>query len=115
MSLFGAIFNHRLTAELTTRLGGIGHQLTGAGSRTDPTTLKHLPAPIHTGLLNSLAAAISSVFVWATFFAVAVPVLAVFIKEIPLRGADRAVPTPATAEDIAAQDATESTALAALE
>lgn len=115
VSLFGAVFNHRLTAELTTRLGGIGHQLTSGGSRTDPTTLKHLPAPIRTGLLDSLAAAISSVFVWATFFAVAVPILAVFIKEIPLRGADRAAPTPRTAEDIAAQDAAESAAIAAIE
>ncbi|MEV4089466.1 MFS transporter, partial [Nonomuraea fuscirosea] len=46
-----------------------------------------MPAQTRTGLLESLAASISGVFWWAIAFAVVVPVLAAFIKEIPLRGA----------------------------
>jgi hypothetical protein len=115
VSLFGAVFNHQLNAELTTRLGAAGTRLTSGGGRVDPAALKQLPTPIRTGFLESLASAISHVFSWAILFAVAVPVLALFIKEIPLRGRDSQAPTPTGAADIAAQDAQESTALAALE
>ena len=66
-------------------------------------------------MVESLASAISGIFGWAILFAVAVPLLALFIKEIPLRGADPQSPTPASAADIAAQDAQENAALAALE
>jgi hypothetical protein len=115
VSLFGAVFNHQLTAQLTTRLGDVGTRLTSGGGRVDPAALKQLPTAVRTGFLESLASAISNVFVWAIVFAVAVPVLAVFIKEIPLRGRQDAAPTPADAAGIAAQDAQESTAMAALE
>ncbi|OLE25585.1 MAG: MFS transporter [Actinobacteria bacterium 13_1_20CM_3_71_11] len=115
VSLFGAVFNHQLTAELSTRLGTVGTRLTSGSGRVDPATLKRLPGPIRTGVLESLASAISHVFGWAIVFAVAVPLLALFIKEIPLRGRDRQSPTPTDAADIAAQDAQESGALAALE
>jgi hypothetical protein len=115
VSLFGAVFNSRLSSELGTRLGAAGHQFTSGGSRVDPHTLQQLPAPLRTAFLESLAAAISSIFSWAILFAVALPFLAIMIKHIPLRGAQPAQPTPAAAEDVAAQDAQESTAIAALE
>jgi hypothetical protein len=85
VSLFGAIFNHRLTAELATRLGTSGGPLTTGGAHIDPATLKQLPTPIHTGVLQSLAAATSNVFVWAALFAALIPVLAALLRHIPLR------------------------------
>jgi predicted MFS family arabinose efflux permease len=127
VSLFGAIFNHRFAAEITDRLGAAGTRLTTAGSRLDPTALRALPAPIRIGFLESLATSIGSVFGWAIAFAVAIPILAIFIKEIPLRGSnpaddradsrtdDRAAGTPATAEDAVARDARENTLIAAAE
>jgi EmrB/QacA subfamily drug resistance transporter len=115
VSLFGAVFNHQLNAELSHRLGAVGSRFTSGAGRVDPAALKQLPAPIRTGFLESLASAISHVFGWAVLFAVAIPVLALFIKEIPLRGRDEQAPTPADAAGIAAQDAQENTALAALE
>jgi hypothetical protein len=115
VSLFGAVFNHQLAAEVTARLGAAGTRLTSGGGRVDPASLKLLPTAIRTGFLESLASAISHVFVWAIVFAALVPVLAVFIRHIPLRGAEKDEPTPAKAADIAAQDARESDALAALE
>ncbi len=42
------------------------------------------------GFLESLAESVSSVFWWAILFAVVVPLLAAFIKEIPLRGGPEA-------------------------
>jgi EmrB/QacA subfamily drug resistance transporter len=115
VSLFGAVFNHRLTAELTAHLGPLGKGFSGGNSRVDPATLKQLPAPIRLGVLTSLATSISEVFLWAIGFAVVVPLLAAFIKEIPLRGHDPQELTPHNAADIAAQDAAENVAIAALE
>ena len=115
VSLFGAVFNHQLTAQLTDRLGTAGTALTSDGGRVDPAALRQLPAPVRTGFLESMAFAISDIFLWAIAFAVAVPLLAMFIKEIPLRGRDDDAPTPKDAQGIAAQDARENTALAALE
>ncbi|GII78833.1 MFS transporter [Sphaerisporangium rufum] len=88
VSIFGAVFNHHLVDELTAKLGPQGARLAeGGGGRLDPAALAGLPAPVRTGLLEALATSISGIFVWAIAFAVAVPVLAAFIKEIPLRGA----------------------------
>jgi MFS family permease len=115
VSLFGAVFNHTLAGELTTRLGPGAAQLTSGGARTDPKTLAALPTAVRGPLLESLASAISHVFVWAVVFAALVPVLALLIKEVPLRGADRSARTPHRAEDVAAQDAAQSPALRSVE
>ncbi|GGK89919.1 MFS transporter [Sphaerisporangium melleum] len=86
VSLFGAVFNNQLTANLTDKLGPQAAQMAqGGGGRLDPTSLSHLPAQVRLGFLESLASSISSVFFWAIFFSAAVPVLALLIKEIPLR------------------------------
>jgi EmrB/QacA subfamily drug resistance transporter len=115
VSLFGAVFNHQLTDQLSARLGAAGAELTAGGGQVDPASIRQLPAPVRTDFLESLAWAISHVFGWAVLFAVAVPALALFIREIPLRGRDDEAPTPKGAADIAAQDARESNALAALD
>ena len=95
VSLFGAIFAHRLTADVSAHLGPtVASRLGGNSGRLDPAMLKALPAPVRDGFLHGLAYATSGVFGWAVLFAVAVPVLAVFIKEVPLRGGG---PTPAEA------------------
>ncbi|MEV5890361.1 MDR family MFS transporter [Nonomuraea fuscirosea] len=88
VSLFGAIFNNHLLSELTGRFGPeAAERMATAGARMDPAAVAQMPAQTRTGLLESLAASISGVFWWAIAFAVVVPVLAAFIKEIPLRGA----------------------------
>ncbi|MFF0309762.1 MDR family MFS transporter [Streptosporangium sp. NPDC004379] len=87
VSMFGAIFNHHLSDSLTQKFGTEGAKLAGGGGRADAATLAHLPAQVRLGFLDSLASSIAGVFWWAIFFAVLVPVLAFFIKEIPLRGA----------------------------
>jgi hypothetical protein len=61
-----------------------------------------LPAPVREGLLNSIAIATSDIFWWAVGAAVLVPVLAIFIREVPLRGHDEAGPRVEAAPDAAA-------------
>ncbi|WP_435877736.1 MDR family MFS transporter [Streptosporangium saharense] len=100
VSLFGAIFSHQLTANLTSKLGAAaGEKLASSGGQFNPAALHELPAGVRAGFLESLASSIGSVFTWAILFAVLVPLAAVFIKEIPLRsgsdeGADDGTPVP---------------------
>jgi hypothetical protein len=73
-------------AEITSTLGAAGASLTRAGSRLDPAALKALPSPVRLGFLESMATSVSTVFGWAIIFAAVVPVLAILIREVPLRG-----------------------------
>ncbi|MCC5581481.1 MFS transporter [Microtetraspora sp. AC03309] len=87
ISLFGAIFNNNLTNQLTEKLGPeLAHQVSSTGGRMDPSTLSQLPPQMKDGILGALADSISGVFGWSVLFAVLVPVLAIFVKEVPLRG-----------------------------
>jgi hypothetical protein len=91
VSLFGAVFATRFQSELTDKLGAQAAEQFGSGGggagTFDPAVLAGLPAAARNGLLTSLADSIAGVFWWAVAFSVLVPVLAWFVKEIPLRGA----------------------------
>lgn len=90
VSLFGAVFANRLHDGLTERLGAdVAARVDTAGGSFDPAALATLPAPVRDGFLTSIADATSSVFWWSMVFAVAVPVLAWFIVEVPLRGSEQ--------------------------
>lgn len=99
VSLFGAVFNNHLLSSLTERFGDAGERMAAGGGQLNPATLAQLPAQARTGLVEALAEAISNVFWWAIPFAVVVPLIAVFVKEIPLRGG---APAPAQEEPVAA-------------
>jgi len=84
VSLFGAVFTNRLADSSAGPLISAGGE---SGSGVDPAALKALPSGLREAVLGGLADSIASVFGWAVLFTVVVPVLAWFIKEIPLRGA----------------------------
>ncbi|MFC7721949.1 MDR family MFS transporter [Nonomuraea recticatena] len=87
VSLFGAIFNNQLLSGLTDRFGArAADEVVASGGRMDASSLGQLTPQVRTGFLTALADAISGIFWWAILFAVVVPLLAAFIKEIPLRG-----------------------------
>ena len=75
VSLFGGVFNQRLTTGLPSI----------ASANIDPATLSQLPPTIRAALLDSLASAISGVFLVATVFAAGIVILAALLKHIPLR------------------------------
>jgi len=75
VSLFGGVFNQRLTTGLPSI----------ASANIDPATLSQLPPTIRAALLSSLASAISEVFLVATVFAAGIVILAALLKHIPLR------------------------------
>ncbi|WP_327093170.1 MFS transporter [Nonomuraea sp. NBC_01738] len=87
VSLYGAVFNSRFQSGMSDLLGPeAAEKMAKGGGRMDPAAIAAMPSALRTGLLESLAHAISTVFFWAIPFALLVPVLALFIKEIPLRG-----------------------------
>ncbi|MEO3773463.1 MDR family MFS transporter [Micromonospora sp. B9E7] len=94
ISLFGAIFANRLANSEGGRAFGGGE----AGAGMDLAKLKELPAEARELVLGGLSDAISHVFLWAVLFTIVIPVLAWFIKEIPLRTANEA-PPQATPEE----------------
>ncbi|MFI6270342.1 MDR family MFS transporter [Micromonospora zamorensis] len=99
ISLFGAIFANRLASSEGGR--AFGGESGGAGM--DLEKLKDLPAQAREMVLGGLSDAISHVFGWAVLFTIVIPVLAWFIKEIPLRTANEAPPqaTPEEGAEVA--------------
>jgi len=88
VTIFGAIFNARLFAELPRlvpreALGTVG----GDASRllSSPAQLRLLPAPVLHGIVEAVVRALQSVFVWAILPLSLGFGLAWFLKEIPLR------------------------------
>ncbi|WP_446216747.1 MDR family MFS transporter [Micromonospora sp. IBHARD004] len=95
ISLFGAIFANRLADSAAgAAFSGGG----GEGGQMDLEQLKQLPAQARELVLGGLSDAISHVFFWAVVFTIAVPVLAWFIKEVPLRSTNDA-PADATPDE----------------
>jgi EmrB/QacA subfamily drug resistance transporter len=88
VAAFGAIFAHKLSAALGP-LGKSAGASSGSAS-LDPATVNQLPAAVREVMFNGIAQAVHSVFLWALPFSVAVFLLALLIKEVPLRG--RATP-----------------------
>jgi EmrB/QacA subfamily drug resistance transporter len=83
VAMFGAIFARRLVDGLTARVPGA--HLNASGGQLNPVTVNHLPAVIRHDVFLAISHALDGVFMWAVPAAIAVFVLAWFIKEVPLR------------------------------
>jgi hypothetical protein len=89
VSIFGVIFFRRFSGAMAASLPG-AH--IGSGSQNlDPATINSLPGTVKTAAFQAISHAIDGVFWWTIPATVAVFVLALFVKEIPLR--DRIEPT----------------------
>jgi EmrB/QacA subfamily drug resistance transporter len=84
VAAFGAIFANHLISSLRTVAGPGVH--IGAGGQLDPATVSQLPAPIRHDVLYAIAHSVQVVFIWAAPAAVLVFLLALLVKEVPLRG-----------------------------
>jgi EmrB/QacA subfamily drug resistance transporter len=93
VSVFGAIFIRRLNEAMAARLPGAS--LHAHGAQLDPATVNSLPAQVRDVAFFAISHAIDAVFWLALPSAVLLFVLAVLIKEIPLRGRDEGTPKPA--------------------
>ncbi len=99
VAAFGAVFARRLIESLATASrAGTGVHISASGGQLDPATVDKLPAAVKHDVFVAIAHAIQGVFIWALPAAVLIFVLALLIKEVPLRGrapaGDTASPQP---------------------
>ena len=85
VAAFGAVFTRRLTDSLASAAGA-GVHISASGGQLDPATVDSLPAAVKHDVFVAIAHAVQGVFIWALPAAVLIFVLALFIKEVPLRG-----------------------------
>ncbi|MEV6979260.1 MDR family MFS transporter [Kitasatospora sp. NPDC093806] len=90
VALFGALFNSRVTETMQERLGsaaGAGGSQGGDPAQLSPAALKALPAPVQDAYHHAVANGMHTVFLWGAAVAVIAVAAAVFMREVPLRGA----------------------------
>ncbi|HVS84514.1 MAG TPA: MDR family MFS transporter [Gaiellaceae bacterium] len=88
VAIFGAIFANRLGYWLPKELPSsmhIGAAKAGTLLHAPPAKLRHLPPRVHDGLIQAFANSLHSVFLWAIPFGVAAFVVALLLREVPLR------------------------------
>jgi EmrB/QacA subfamily drug resistance transporter len=98
VAAFGAIFAHKLTASMSSLAAGGKAPVSGAS--LDPATVTSLKPAVREVVYQGIAQAVHTVFLWAIPASVLVFLLALLIKEVPLRG--RATPG---GEDVPAPEA----------
>jgi EmrB/QacA subfamily drug resistance transporter len=97
VAAFGAVFARRLTESLAAA-AGTGVHISASGGQLDPATVDKLPTVVKHDVFVAIAHAVQGVFIWALPAAVLIFVLALLIREVPLRGrepaGDTASPQP---------------------
>jgi hypothetical protein len=83
----GALFNHRVQDVMAERAGALGSKITEQSAQLDAASLAKLPAAAREAYQHAVSAGTHSAFLLGAVVAVASLVAAVFVKEVPLRGA----------------------------
>jgi MFS family permease len=84
VSLFGVIFINKLTSTMAAQAPGAHLQASSAS--LDPATINNLPAVIKDAAFVALSRGLDAVFWWTIPASALVFLLALWVKEIPLRG-----------------------------
>jgi len=84
VAAFGAIFAHKLTESMGSVAAAAGAKASSAS--LDPSTVTSLPPAVREVVYTGIAHAVQTVFLWATPATALVFLLALFIKDVPLRG-----------------------------
>lgn len=83
----GALFNHRVQDVMTERAGALGSKITEQSAQLDAASLAKLPAPAREAYQFAVSSGTHSAFLLGSVVAVVALVAAVFVKEVPLKGA----------------------------
>ena len=89
--MVGALFIHRLDGQLAAHLpaSGAGHLSAAQVSAITPQGLAHLPAPLRHVIASAFASALPPIYAYLIPLLAAAFLLALILKEIPLRTAAR--------------------------
>jgi EmrB/QacA subfamily drug resistance transporter len=100
VAVFGTVFNNRLAANLPKYVpAGALAKLHGAAVTANPTVVKHLPPAVRSGLRIAFSNSLHVVYLAAVPFAVVAFLLALRLREVPLRTSMG----PATVEPVAGE------------
>ncbi|MFF3512697.1 MDR family MFS transporter [Streptomyces sp. NPDC002573] len=87
VAIMGALFNNRVQDEMTKRAGALGSKITEQSAQLDAKSLEKLPAAAREAYQYAVSAGTHSAFLLGSVVAVGALAAAVFVKEVPLRGA----------------------------
>ncbi|WP_326666003.1 MDR family MFS transporter [Streptomyces canus] len=100
VAIMGALFNHRVQDTMADRGGALGSKVTEQSAQLDAKSLEKLPDAVREAYQYAVSAGTHSAFLLGSIVAVVSLVAAVFVKEVPLKGAgpqksaDDAAPAP---------------------
>ncbi|MDG5809134.1 MDR family MFS transporter [Streptomyces ossamyceticus] len=87
VAIMGALFNSRVQDVMAERAGALGSKVTEQSAQLDAASLAKLPVPAREAYQFAVASGTHSAFLLGSVVAVLALVAAVFVKEVPLRGA----------------------------
>ncbi|MFF7843259.1 MDR family MFS transporter [Streptomyces ossamyceticus] len=87
VAIMGALFNSRVQDVMAERAGALGSKVTEQSAQLDAASLAKLPAPAREAYQFAVSSGTHSAFLLGSVVAVLALVAAVFVKEVPLRGA----------------------------
>ncbi|POX55664.1 MFS transporter [Streptomyces sp. Ru71] len=87
VAIMGALFNHRVADVMSEKAGALGSQITEKSAQLDAASLAKLPVQAREAYQYAVSSGTHAAFLLGAVVAVIVLVSAVFVKEVPLRGA----------------------------
>ncbi|KPI13575.1 drug resistance transporter, EmrB/QacA subfamily [Actinobacteria bacterium OK074] len=87
VAIMGALFNNQVKDVMAERAGALGSQVTESSAQLDAASLAKLPAAAREAYQYAVSSGTHSAFLLGAVIAVVVLVAAVFVTEVPLRGA----------------------------
>ncbi|WP_037850425.1 MDR family MFS transporter [Streptomyces sp. NRRL S-340] len=93
VAIMGALFNNRVQDVMAERAGASGSKMTEKSAQLDAASLAKLPAAVREAYQHAVSAGTHSAFLLGAVVGIVALVAAVFVKEVPLKGAG-----PATAK-----------------
>ncbi|MFD1661485.1 MDR family MFS transporter [Streptomyces caeni] len=87
VAIMGALFNDRVQHVMAQRAGVLGSKITEQSAQLDAKSLQKLPAAAREAYQYAVSAGTHAAFLLGSGVAVAALLAAVFVKEVPLRGA----------------------------
>ncbi|MEU7054929.1 MDR family MFS transporter [Streptomyces sp. NPDC046197] len=94
VAIMGALFNDRVQHVMAERAGALGKGITEKSAQLDAKSLAKLPVPVRDAYQHGVSAGTHSAFLLGAAIAVIVLIAALFVKEVPLRGAGPAAAKP---------------------
>ncbi|MFF4347681.1 MDR family MFS transporter [Streptomyces sp. NPDC001530] len=87
VAIMGALFNHRVQDVMAERAGALGSKVTEQSAQLDAASLAKLPVVAREAYQHAVSSGTHSAFLLGSAVAVVALVAAVFVKEVPLKGA----------------------------